>query len=211
MTVVARSDDPASVSGAVQILTSPLPPGASFTYIGVVSGTNSVGNQATWTTYQLIWSPTLTSVPATVCFTARAQTSGASSAGSNCVNLIFGTGGIIIVSGILRDFHKNGYSGSLTDFQHGDGDLGVNYVSSTLGANNLPVWTGGASTTTQSNFGWWYNTDAAGNINQKINLPQVYDMVLNNATTNKPNVFMWNPGTSWWPLDNQLFGNEGGC
>jgi len=203
-TVTARSDD----NHEVEILNSPLPDGASMNVVNSISGTHN-GNPATWTTYQVQWAPKLSAVPATVCFTARDASSGMSSSGSNCVNFVFGTGSILYVSGIMRDFHRHVVSGGtyLKDFNQMDGDLGITFVKSKLGADGKPEFdtTSGAITTDVNDFKHWFNTDDTG----MINMPQVYDIVLNNATTGFKNVFAWNPGTNWWPLDNQLFGNEG--
>jgi len=198
--VVARSDD----NNVVTIQTSPLPDGASINYVSATSGTYS-GRPAKWTTYQVLWTPSLTSVPATVCFTARDPITSMSSAGSNCVNFIFGKGGVLYLSGLMRDFHKaSSYGTYFTDFKRAEAqvDLGVNYVQPILGANGLPTFK--APATSVANLGKWFVTDEAGLYNK----PQVYDIVLNNATTGRANLFRWDSGISWWPLDNQLFGNE---
>ncbi len=82
-----------------------------------------------------------------------------SSVGSNCVNLVFGKGDIIYLSGQMRDFHKStAFPTYLTDFNRPENqvDLGKIYVESTLGSDGLPVFkqSAGAASVDANNFKW---------------------------------------------------------
>lgn len=76
------------------------------------------------------------------------------------------------------------------------------FVGTAIGADQKPVYVGGAGTATTSgaaNFNQWYN-DVPG-----VNLSTTYDLVL---TNNGSGIYSFN-SSSFFPIDNQLLGNEG--
>lgn len=96
----------------------------------------------------------------------------------------------------IRDF-----SSSHPDFESTIAD-DRGFVSTTLGSDGKPVYVGGSGTATTSgaaNFNQWYN-DTAG-----INLSTPYDLVL---TDNGSGIYGFQD-SSFFPIDNQLLGNEG--
>jgi fibro-slime domain-containing protein len=102
----------------------------------------------------------------------------------------------ITLTTTLRDFNAShpDFEGTVAD------DRG--FVGSTLGVDNKPVYVGGLGTITTSgatNFNQWYN-DVAG-----VNLSAPYDLVL---TDIGGGIYQYD-NSSFFPIDNQLLGNEG--
>jgi fibro-slime domain-containing protein len=102
----------------------------------------------------------------------------------------------ITLTTTIRDF-----SSSHPDFESTIAtDTG--FVGTAIGADQKPVYVGGAGTATTSgaaNFNQWYN-DVPG-----VNLSTTYDLVL---TNNGSGIYSFN-SSSFFPIDNQLLGNEG--
>lgn len=83
-------------------------------------------------------------------------------------------------------------------------DLGI--VQTALATDKEPIYNGNPTTGTRTtsglvNYNQWYN-----HVNT-INDCTTYDITLNGSTSN-PNTFVYN-STSFFPIDGQLFGNEG--
>lgn len=80
-----------------------------------------------------------------------------------------------------------------------------NYVSSTLGLDGKPDYIGGMGTATTHGavaYNTWYN-DVPG-----INMSTMYDLVLSNNQEARGGLYTFSD-TTFFPIDNQLFGNEG--
>ena len=106
----------------------------------------------------------------------------------------------INLTGTIRDFSQ-----SHADMQYRIAtDRGI--VESTLGADGKPVYAGGpngtATTTGQENFDQWYR-DVDG-VNQSTD----FSITLDNTITPDSNVYTYT-NSSFFPIDNQLGGNEG--
>jgi fibro-slime domain-containing protein len=115
-----------------------------------------------------------------------------------------------ILTTTVRDFHKH----NPPDFEFdvtalrasGFGprlpDLGI--VQSALGADGTPVYAGNPTTKTTTgaaNFAEWYHDVPGVNLRTMIDLPLM-------ASASEPDFYVYdNP--SFFPIDNQLFGNEG--
>lgn len=99
-------------------------------------------------------------------------------------------------SGYLRDFRD-----THPDFEGYIGGLRTGQVADTLGADGLPVWNGPAKPgfTSEENFNQWYRDVSGVNQSVAFNL----DLVDNGSGT-----FTYS-NSSFFPLDGQLFGNEG--
>jgi fibro-slime domain-containing protein len=101
----------------------------------------------------------------------------------------------------VRDFHK-----TQPDFElpvHGN-VLDPNIVGTTLGLDHLPVYAGNPTTVTtdgKANFDVWYR-DTPG-----VNLTTMIDLQLK-EDANTPGLYVYD-NRSFFPIDNQLFGNEG--
>jgi fibro-slime domain-containing protein len=107
------------------------------------------------------------------------------------------------LTGTIRDFHAPGRVGYNPDFEANPiagYDPGI--VSTTLGADGKPVYTGTSgnpSTHGQTAFDQWYR-DVAG-----VNMSAPLTITLNESS---PGIYSYsNP--SFFPIDGQLFGNEG--
>ena len=104
----------------------------------------------------------------------------------------------ITLSGTIRDFNSS----------HPDMESTIAYdpgiVQTTLGADKKPVYAGGTTGTThgQAAFDQWYNDVAV------VNMATSYDLILDNTITADPNVYSFT-NSSFFPIDNALFGNEG--
>lgn len=102
----------------------------------------------------------------------------------------------ITITGTVRDFQQ-----SHPDFEKfGGNDRGI--VSSTLGSDNKPVYMGTPTTPTTTgaaNFNQWYNDTPGVNLSTTVNLT---------ATLLPSGSYEYN-NPSYFPIDNQLFGNEG--
>lgn len=105
----------------------------------------------------------------------------------------------IDLTGIIRDFNA-----SHPDMESTLGsDPGI--VEDTLGLDGKPVYAGLAGNPTthgQDAFDQWYR-DVSG-----INLSTGYTITLDNTITADPNVYTFS-SNSFFPIDGQLFGNEG--
>ena len=103
------------------------------------------------------------------------------------------------VTGTIRDFRA-----SHPDMENGLGvDPGI--VLPDLGADQKPVYAGQAGNPTthgQVAFDQWYR-DVPG-----INLSQPLSLTLDNTITPDPSIFTFSD-SSFFPIDGQLFGNEG--
>ncbi|MDQ8165240.1 MAG: fibro-slime domain-containing protein [Gemmatimonadota bacterium] len=102
----------------------------------------------------------------------------------------------ITLTGLVRDFKK-----THPDFESYVGqDRGI--VAVDLGADGKPVYTGLAgnpSTSGQTNFDQWYRNVAG------VNMAKAVDLVL----TRQPDGTYRYSNNSYFPIDNELFGNEG--
>lgn len=103
------------------------------------------------------------------------------------------------LTGTVRDFNA-----SHADFEGTIGGLETGIVETTLGVDGKPVWSGVGDTSsqysTEANFNQWYN-DVGG-----VNLSANYTIDLTDADND--GVFTFSD-SSFFPIDGQLFGNEG--
>jgi len=101
----------------------------------------------------------------------------------------------------IRDFHRTQPDFELPLF----GDvLDPDIVEPLLGADQKPVYAGNPSTVTtdgRANFDVWYRDTPGVNLSTAINLQL-------SADPNTPGLFTYD-NRSFFPIDNQLFGNEG--
>ncbi len=105
----------------------------------------------------------------------------------------------ITLTTVIRDFSQ-----THPDFEGTTGN-DINYVGNTLGIDGKPVYVGGAGTLTTSgaaNYNQWYN-DVPG-VNKSTN----FDLVLSNGLATPGGVYLFQD-TTFFPIDNQLLGNEG--
>ena len=110
--------------------------------------------------------------------------------------------------GVVRDFKMGGtaHPGGHPDFETAPVGLEKGIVKSTLGPDGKPVYakaTGGTNSTTgKANFDQWYNNTPG------VNMPYVLalHLVVDSAGTA---TFSATGSTSFFPLDNAGFGNEG--
>ncbi|MFQ5429458.1 MAG: fibro-slime domain-containing protein [Phycisphaerae bacterium] len=108
----------------------------------------------------------------------------------------------ITLTSIIRDFQSShpDFETTITD------DRG--FVSATIGGDRKPVYigdgAGGATATTSgaANFNQWYN-DTPG-----VNQSTTHNLVLNNGMVGPGGVYSFSD-TSFFPIDGQMFGNEG--
>ncbi len=107
----------------------------------------------------------------------------------------------ITLNGTIRDFKD-----SHPDMQQGPPFfLETGIVQSTLGADGKPVYAGvntNSSVNSASTFNQWYN-DVAG-----VNASKTHSITLDNTLTADANVYSFSD-SSFFPIDNQLFGNQG--
>ncbi|HEY5284379.1 MAG TPA: fibro-slime domain-containing protein [Polyangia bacterium] len=98
----------------------------------------------------------------------------------------------------VRDFHI-----TFPDMNH-DGVYETGIVADTLGDDDKPVYAHSGSTETvvgPDTFKQWYNDVPGTNLSTTLAIPLV-------ATGSKKNVYTYS-NTSFFPIDDQLFGNEG--
>jgi fibro-slime domain-containing protein len=103
----------------------------------------------------------------------------------------------ITLTGLIRDFKS-----SHPDFEQGFASNDRGIVQNSLGSDDKPVYAGGSGTTTTSgagNFNQWYNNVSG------VNQGTTFDFVLQLQTDG---TYSFSNG-SFFPIDNQLFGNEG--
>jgi fibro-slime domain-containing protein len=108
--------------------------------------------------------------------------------------------------GVVRDFKMGNKPGGHPDFETAPVGIESGIVASTLGADGKPVYakTGvkSTSTTGKANFDQWYNNTPGVNMAYVLAL-HVVDDGKGTAT------FSANTPSSFFPLDNAGFGNEG--
>lgn len=79
------------------------------------------------------------------------------------------------------------------------------FIGTTLGGDSKPLYVGPANgtvtTTGPDNFQWWFNTDPSGAINEEMDLEFI-------LTPNGDGTYTYN-NTAYFPIDGQLFGDEG--
>ena len=124
---------------------------------------------------------------------------------TNVVALVFPQAAFsnsITLTGTLRDF-----SDQHPDFERQPGDDGFHYgldeniTTDTIGADKKPVYAGGSySTTTQENFDQWYRYVPGINQTKKFSIELTDD--------DSDGVYRYQ-NTSFFPINNQLMGNEG--
>ncbi|MEM8642405.1 MAG: fibro-slime domain-containing protein [Cyanobacteria bacterium P01_G01_bin.54] len=106
----------------------------------------------------------------------------------------------ISLTGTIRDFND-----SHPDFQRAVRGFDPDIVENALGVDGKPVYTGQAgnpTTDSQVAFDQWYR-DVPG-VNQSTD----FTITLDNSITPDPNIYTF-VDTSFFPIDNQLFGNQG--
>jgi fibro-slime domain-containing protein len=115
--------------------------------------------------------------------------------------------------GLVRDFKMSTTPGGHPDFQHdptGD-DKGI--VETTLGSDGKPVYAhpGGTTLTTtgQANFDQWYRDVQDVNMTYLVGLHFVQNGSVITFAASLKNTGVANPNTSYFPLDNEGFGNQG--
>ncbi len=104
----------------------------------------------------------------------------------------------ITLTSTIRDFREDH-----PDFQVDLAD-DPNYVANHLGPDQKPVYIGGAgtaSTSGEANYNQWYN-DVPG-----VNMATTLDLVLSNGMADPGGVYTFSQ-PEFFPIDNQLFGNE---
>jgi fibro-slime domain-containing protein len=97
----------------------------------------------------------------------------------------------------IRDFHI-----TFPDMNH-DGVSETGIVADTLGSDDKPIYAHGGSTETVAgpdSFNKWYRDVPGTNISMTLDIPLT-------ATGSKKDVFTYS-NTSFFPIDDQLFGNE---
>ncbi len=98
----------------------------------------------------------------------------------------------------IRDFHN-----SFPDMDH-DGIAETGIVADTLGSDDKPVYAHDGPTATVSgpdSFNQWYRDVPGVNVSTTMAIPL-------SASSAQPDVYGYR-NTSFFPIDNQLFGNEG--
>jgi fibro-slime domain-containing protein len=107
------------------------------------------------------------------------------------------------LSATIRDFREHNPPDFELDVGGGDhADSGI--VQSTLGTDGTPVYAGMPTTPTTSgamDFNEWYHDVPGVNLKTMISLPLM-------ASTSDPNFYVYS-NLAFFPIDNQLFGNEG--
>jgi fibro-slime domain-containing protein len=106
-----------------------------------------------------------------------------------------------VLTGVVRDFQA-----SHPDFEMmGPGGAEEGIVDDLLGPDDKPVYRGGLNrihtTTGQYNFDQWYR-DVPG-VNQRVEIPLALT-----PTNGRPGFFTYSD-TDFFPIDGQLFGNDG--
>jgi len=119
----------------------------------------------------------------------------------------------IELSGTLRDFHSSHPDFELYDtygnWNFAGLDKGI--VKEQLGNDKKPVFNGKTkSTTTEANFNQWYNNTSGGNQSMPytITLQKVGNVYIYDSNTNPLGETQNVTKKGFFPLDNQLFGNE---
>jgi len=114
--------------------------------------------------------------------------------------------GSITLTGTVRDFHGRGYVGGYAhpDFEAPIDGHQTDIVTSTIGGDRKPVWNAARgsvapSTSNATNFDQWYR-DTPG-----VNATASLALTLNETS---PGIYRYE-NTSFFPIDGQLFGNDG--
>lgn len=114
---------------------------------------------------------------------------------------------LITITGIIRDFHDEH-----PNMEQGCGggkcsgvELGiVGPIGAALGDNGNPVFHQSSITTSDAeDFGEWYN-DVDG-----VNMGRAITLKLDSTITPDPTVFTFKSGPGFFPIDGELFGNDG--
>lgn len=108
----------------------------------------------------------------------------------------------IEITGTIRDFNAGNPPDFEQDFYCGQI---TGLVDSTLGSDSKPVFgpNGTECITSAETFAQWYN-DVPG-----VNLSTSYTITLDNGTTTAGGTYIYE-NTAFFPIDDQLLGNEGG-
>lgn len=103
----------------------------------------------------------------------------------------------VTLSGTIRDFNA-----SHPDFEGTIGGLQTGQVRNVIGKDDKPEWKGNAKSgfTNKANFEQWYR-DVPG-----VNQSKAFDLKLSDAGS--PGTYKYT-NSSFFPIDGQLFGNEG--
>ena len=190
------------------------PTAASFSLLST-----SVTANATTSIYAYRWTPGADDYSSTVCFQAY-DDRGFFNSGNLCVTLVVNSGNLLVLSGTVRDFHSAAAAAAATllpDFNNTlGGDTTTAFTLSSIPANathRIPTWNpaieaGMTTSTSLSHFSQWWNTDPLGS----LSLDQSFFVLLGNNSASAINgdarVFTYST-SSFWPIDLQLFGNEG--
>ena len=208
-TVQVSEADPARV---LTVTAAGGPSSASFALLQTTKTANSTSS-----IYAYRWTPGADDYSSTVCFQAYDDL-GFFNSGNLCVTLVISTGNLLVLSGTIRDFHSTASPAVLLpDFNNAaGGDTTVPFALSTIPANathRIPSWNpavraGQTVTTNVTDFAQWWNTDPAGVVSQA----QSFFVLLSNdsqaAINGDPRVYTYST-SEFWPIDLQLFGNEG--
>lgn len=113
-------------------------------------------------------------------------------------------GSTLTITGVIRDFNATGSLGGHPDFEYTTADdRGI--VNTTLGPDIKPVYGnhpfGTATTHNQARFDQWYRNTPGVNKQQPISITL---SLVNGSTT----LYRYS-NSSFFPIDNQLFGNQG--
>ena len=184
------------------------PSAASFSLLSTSSTNASVT-----AIYAFRWTPGADDYSSTVCFQAYDDL-GFFNSGNACVTLIVTTGNLLVLSGTIRDFHDNSSRYLLSpDFNNAaGGDTAKPFAQTSIAASathRIPLFNSSVATTTTtaSHFSQWWNTDPAG----LVSIDQSFFVLLSNVTSAAINgdsrVYTYST-SGFWPIDNQLFGNE---
>ena len=188
------------------------PSSASFSLLSTTLTANSTASL-----YTFRWTPGPDDFSSTVCFQAYDDL-GFFNSGNLCVTLVVVSGNLLVLSGTIRDFHTAAAPHCLLpDFNNtAGGDTRLQFVNSSIAAvstDRLPAFNASlapsaTSTTNASHFAQWWNTDPAA----LVSVGQSFFVQLANDTAAAVNgdgrVYTYFT-SEFWPVDLQLFGNEG--
>eukprot|EP00457_Paulinella_chromatophora_P000014 gb/GEZN01000014.1/.p1 GENE.gb/GEZN01000014.1/~~gb/GEZN01000014.1/.p1 ORF type:complete len:4933 (-),score=561.68 gb/GEZN01000014.1/:135-14933(-) len=203
---------------------SSLPPSGRTSSFFKQPNTDSLGNLiGNPVCYDFSWAPRLGDTDFNICFKAQDdQDPPKKSLGSFCVTMRVLEANTMYVSGILRDFRKAHPDFNLT-FQHADDAPGMEFVASDLDNNGrlrMLVGPGQPSREgstraaglglpgyqAEAGFYDWFYTDPNPDTSQARNLQVVHSEALSDTSNTGKYTFFT---TTFWPVDNVLFGNEG--
>lgn len=109
------------------------------------------------------------------------------------------------VTGTVRDFKMRGTDGGHPDFEWQVSGHTTGMVDPVLPAHKRPVFVGAdgyGGVTSAATFDQWYrNVDS-------VNLSKPLTLTLDNTGTGSPDIFRYS-SSSFFPIDNELFGNQG--